>query len=416
MYLTIKQQVKQLSKEDIEILKYLCYISKNITNEAIYNVRQHYFNTGKYLSYYDNCKLIKSSENYKILNANMGQQLLRNVDSMFMSYFKLLKLKLKGAYKQEVKLPYYLDKDSPYILLIATIKSCINNGMFYLPYSRKMKNVYKPIKFKIPSILKNKKVKEIQIIPKFNAAAFDVHYIYEIEENQNILDKNKALGIDFGINNLMTCVTNEGKSFIIDGKKLKSINQFYNKWSSKFYSINSKQNINFITKQLYSLSKKRTNRCNDYIHKTINYILNYCLKHRIGNLVIGFNKDFQRNSNLGKKNNQTFVNIPYSYILKNLKIKCKLNGINFIEQEESYTSKASFWDKDEIPIFDENNNKKYKFSGKRIKRGLYRTSTGYEFNADCNGALNILRKSNVVSLEALYSRGKLDTPLRIRID
>ena len=114
-------------------------------------------------------------------------------------------------------------------------------------------------------------------------------------------------------------------------------------------------------------------------------------------------------------NNQNFVNIPYGKLRDKLVYLCKLYGIEFKLQEESYTSKASFFDGDEIPIYDKENPQEYIFSGKRIKRGLYQTSVGKLINADCNGALNILRKSKVVDLSILYNRGELDTPKRIRV-
>ena len=149
--------------------------------------------------------------------------------------------------------------------------------------------------------------------------------------------------------------------------------------------------------------------------KTAKIIIDYCIKKDIGILVFGYNNSFQQKSNIGKSNNQNFVNIPFGKLKNKLKYLCDLNNIKFVEQEESYTSKASFWDKDDIPVFDINNNKKYVFSGRRIKRGLYKTKTGKLLNADINGALNILKKSNVVSLSALYDRGEVDTPSRIRV-
>lgn len=149
--------------------------------------------------------------------------------------------------------------------------------------------------------------------------------------------------------------------------------------------------------------------------KTARKIIDYCISHDIGTLVVGYNEAFQRNSNIGKTNNQNFVNIPYGQLRSKLEYLCELNGIVFVKQEESYTSKSSFWDKDEIPVYKEDNTKKYAFSGKRIHRGMYQCANGKCFNADVNGALNILRKSNVVSLDTLYSRGEVDTPIRIRI-
>ena len=151
------------------------------------------------------------------------------------------------------------------------------------------------------------------------------------------------------------------------------------------------------------------------MNKTARYVINYCIDHDIGTLVIGSNGDFQRSSNIGRANNQTFVNIPLSKLRNKLKYLCELNDIRYVEQEESYTSKASFFDQDDIPIYSKDNNNHYIFSGRRIHRGMYETSKGYAINADVNGALNILRKSNVVRLESLYTRGEVDTPVRIRI-
>ena len=216
--------------------------------------------------------------------------------------------------------------------------------------------------------------------------------------------------------NLCTCVTNTGASFIIDGRKLKSINQYYNKINAKLQSIKDKQRImRKTTLRQKKLAMKRNNRVNDYMNKTARKIINYCLNNDIGNIVLGYNNDFQRNSNVGSINNQNFVNIPYSKLRDKLEYLSKLYGIEFKLQEESYTSIASFFDRDEIPIYNKDNSQEYIFSGKRIKRGLYKTKKGYLLNADCNGALNILRKSKVVSLEALYHRGELNTPKRIRV-
>ena len=157
------------------------------------------------------------------------------------------------------------------------------------------------------------------------------------------------------------------------------------------------------------------NKINDYMNKTSRTIIDYCINNDIGTLVVGYNETFQKNSNIGKANNQTFVNIPYGQLRFKLEYLCEINGIVFVKQEESYTSKASFWDKDDIPIYNNDNPQSYTFSGKRIHRGMYQCLNGKCLNADVNGALNILRKSNVVSLVGLYSRGEVDTPVRIRI-
>ena len=414
MYLTVKQQLKHLSKEEYLSLRELSHTAKNLYNQAVYNIRQYYFQENKYLNYQKNNSLLKSSENYKTLNSNMSQQILKEIDGSFKSFFSLLKKKNKGMYNAKVKLPSYLPKNSFTTLVIGFVR--LNEDTFVIPYSNSFKKNHKKISIKIPPILLNKKIKEIRIIPKFNARFFEVQYTYEVEEEQRNLDKNHVLAIDFGINNLATCVTSKGRSFIIDGKKLKSINQWFNKENARLQSIKDKQKYGkkptLRQKYLYS---SRNNKVNDYMSKTARKIINYCLENNIGTLVCGYNETFQRNSNIGKANNQTFVNIPFGKLREKLEYLCKLYSLRFVEQEESYTSKSSFFDMDILPKFEVDKSQTYSFSGKRIKRGLYQTSKGYIFNADVNGALNILRKSNVVDLEVLYSRGEVDTPVRIRI-
>ena len=413
MYLTLKQQVKHLSKKEFRNLKYLCHIAKNLKNQAIYNVRQHYFKNKKYLSYNENYKMLKDSENYKKLNSNMAQQILKEVDESFKSFFALLKLAKNGQYNGKIKLPNYLDKDGFTTLVIGFVR--LKDDMLIVPYSNSFRKTHKEIAIKLPPVLKGKKIKEIRIIPKQHSRYFEIQYTYEIEEVQRELNENNVLGIDLGIDNLCTCVTNTGASFIIDGRKLKSINQYYNKINAKLQSIKDKQKIERTTLRQKRITRKRNNRINDYLSKAARTIVNYCLNNDIGKLVLGYNEDFQRNSNIGSINNQNFVNIPYGKLRDKLIYLCKLYGIEFKLQEESYTSKASFFDGDEIPIYDKENLQEYIFSGKRIKRGLYQTSGGKLINADCNGALNILRKSKVVDLSVLYNRGELNTPKRIRV-
>ena len=414
MYLTVKQQLKHLSKEEYIILREQCHSAKNLYNQAVYNIRQYYFDEGKYLNYVENNKLLKSSENYKILNSNMAQQILKEVDGAFKSFFRLLKLKSKGEYKEKVKLPKYLPKNSFTTLVVGFVR--LNENTFILPYSQSYKKNHRPIKINIPPLLLDKNIKEIRIIPKFNARFFEIQYTYQVENEERNLDKNNALAIDLGVNNLATCVTNRGKSFIVDGKKLKSINQWFNKYNAKLQSIKDKQGYGktLTMKQKY-IWNKRNNRVNDYLSKSARIIINYCLENNIGTLVCGYNNDFQRNSDIGKKNNQNFVNIPFSKLQSKLEYLCEFYGIKYVDQEESYTSKASFFDMNIIPEYKEKDNIEYSFSGKRVRRGMYKTLKGYILNADVNGALNILKKSKVVDLEVLYQRGEVDTPVRIRV-
>ena len=415
MYLTVKQQIKHLSKDDYRTIKELCHIAKNLTNEAIYNVRQYYFTEGEYLKYEKNYVLLKNSDNYKALNSNMSQQILKEVDGSFKSFFGLLKLAKKGKYSiKDCKLPHYIPKDGYATLVIGFVR--LNGNKLILPFSQGFKKTHKSVELTIPPILADKKIKEIRIIPKANARFFEVQYIYEAECIQRNLNKNNALAIDLGINNLVTAVSSNGRSFIIDGRRLKSINQWFNKENARLQSIKDKQNFGKKpTNRQKAIARDRNNKVNDYMNKAARIIIDYCINNDIGVLVVGYNETFQRNSDIGRTNNQTFVNIPYGRLREKLEYLCELNDIEFVKQEESYTSKASFWDKDVIPVYNNDNPKEYVFSGNRVHRGLYRTSDGYTFNADVNGALNILRKSSVVDLLVLYSRGEVDTPIRIRV-
>ena len=416
MDLTTKQQVKHLTKEEYNILRELCRTAKNLTNQAIYNVRQHYLQEKQYLRYESNYHELKNSDNYKLLNSNMAQQTLKDVNEMFKSFFSLIKLAKQGKYNfKHIKLPNYLPKNG-YANLIIGMINIKDDMILTIPYSYTFKKKYETkIQIKVPKVLEDKKIKEIRIIPKFNARFFEIQYTYEIQEENIKLDTNNALAIDLGVNNLCTCVTNTGKSFIIDGRKLKSINQFFNKQNARLQSIKDKQNILKQTKQQYMISRKRKNKVDDYINKTCRYIINYCLTNDIGTLVIGYNQSFQCKPDMSKKNNQNFTFLPFGKIREKLEYLCKRYNINYILQEESYTSKASFFDNDELPIYNADNPQTYEFSGVRIKRGLYQTKNNYLFNADCNGALNILRKSKAVDLTILGCRGELDTPKRIRI-
>ena len=415
MHLTVKQQVKHLSKEDYKTIKELCHIAKNLANEAIYNVRQYYFAEGEFLKYEKNYTLLKNSPNYKLLNSNMAQQILKEVDGSFKSFFGLIKLAKQDRYAfKDCKLPHYLPKDGYTTLVIGFVR--LKENKLILPFSNSFKKTHKAVEITIPPILLDKKVKEIRIIPKAKARFFEIQYIYEAECVQRNLNTNNALALDLGINNLVTAVSSNGRSFIIDGRKLKSINQWFNKENARLQSIKDKQHYGKkSTNRQKAIARDRNNKVNDYMNKAARKVINYCIANDIGALVVGYNETFQRSSHIGKRNNQNFVNIPYGQLRSKLEYLCRLNGIIFVKQEESYTSKSSFWDRDDIPVYNADNPREYQFSGKRVHRGQYKTASGKTINADVNGTLNIMRKSSVVDVSILYGRGEVDTPVRIRI-
>ena len=192
MYLTVKQQVKHLSKEDYKTIRTLCHTAKNLMNEAIYNVRKYYFAEGEFLKYEKNYTLLKNSPNYKALNSNMSQQILKEVDGSFKSFFGLLKLAKQGKYAyKDCKLPHYLPKDGYATLVIGFVR--LKGNKLVLPFSNSFKKTHKAVEITIPPILLDKKVKEIRIIPKAKARFFEIQYIYEtVNVQRNLNNSNFA--------------------------------------------------------------------------------------------------------------------------------------------------------------------------------------------------------------------------------
>ncbi|MFB5285316.1 RNA-guided endonuclease InsQ/TnpB family protein [Peribacillus sp. Hz7] len=418
MYVTQSNQIRGLSKEQFQQLREMCHYAKNLYNVGLYNIRQHYFLEKTFLKYESNYHVAKTNENYKLLQAGVSQQILKVVDRSFKSFFNLIKKAKKGEYRfQDIKIPKYLKKDGLFNLIFSTNAIHIKDGFFRVAVSNAYKKAnpnHEDILIPFPSRLEGKKIKEVRIVPRNNGQFFRIQYVYEQPCESIELDFNKALAIDIGLNNLASCADTDGASFLVDGKKLKSMNRLYNKEKARLQSVAMKQGSKY-TKRIDSLTLKRNNQVNDYIKKSARIIINHCVENKIGNLIFGYNKDFKRHIHIGKKNNQQFTQTPFGNLREQLSNLCEHYGIFYKEQEESYTSKASFFDNDELPKWNSSGETEHHFSGKRIKRGLYRTSTGYEFNADINAALNILRKSNLLDTRILQARGSLARPSRIRV-
>jgi putative transposase len=237
--------------------------------------------------------------------------------------------------------------------------------------------------------------------------------LYPVSRTIISLDPAKCLGIDHGIDNWLTCVSNIGTSLIVDGLHLKSLNQFYNK---QIANIKNGKPQEFWSDKLASITEKRNRQIRDAVNKAARLVISHCIKNGIGTLVFGWNKGQKDSASMGSKTNQKFVQIPTARLKDRISQLCEQYGIQFIETEESYTSKASFLDSDALPKYGEKP-ERWKESGKRIQRGLYRSANGLKINADCNGAANILRKVAVTLGLCLkgISSGALTTPLRVRI-
>ena len=369
MILTERHIIKKTNPLYSE-LDNLCFLSKNLYNSALYTVRQYYFENKKYLSWVNiNNNFVKGKQvDYYALPCKVSQQTLKMVDQNMKSFFNAIKAK-----KSKAKLPKYLDKVKGRFVVTYTNqaigKKALQNG--YVELSK--------TNIKIKTKVKN--VKQVRIVPQNNFIVVEV--LYEVKPKPHDKSKEMYCGIDFGLNNLMTCSFQNNSPLIINGKPLKSINWHYNKEKSRLQSLldNGKKT----SKKIQNITLKRNNRINDYLHKTTKIFVNYLVSKEINNVVIGYNKEWKQGINIGRVNNQNFVGIPYYKLLNMLTYKCELEGISVIVTEESYTSKCSFLDDEDICKHEE-------YYGKRIKRGLYKASDGRLINADVNGALNILKK------------------------
>ena len=415
IYGTQTQQLKNLTSKEYEALKELCFLAKNLYNVGCYNVRQHYFIEGEYLSYQSNYHLCKENSNYKLLNSNVAQQILKEVDKPFKAFFGLLNLIKKGKYDfRSVKLPSYLPKNSYFNLIIGQIR-IKKDGTLDVPLSPTFKRTHGKITIKVPKNLLDKKIKSIRIIPKDNARFFVVHYTYEIEKYEGNLNKNNSLAIDLGVNNVCACVSNTGDTFLVDGKKLKS----YNKWANEQYlrleKIKKKQNIKITTKQQKKIWEKRNRQINDYYNKAVKIIMNYCEANDIGTIVVGYNKTIRKSSFSQKVYCDNFKSLPMRTLKSKLEHKCKIYDIDFIKQEESYTSQSDFLAEDILPKYiNADHIKSYSFKGERISRGQYKSSTNVILNADINAALNILKKANITDINHLVT-SEIKQPKRIKV-
>ncbi len=436
MYLTQKNQIRDLSKTEFLALRELCRLSKNLYNVGLYTVRQYYFQEHKHLRYESAYHLCKDNENYQILSTDIAQQTLKVVDRTFRGFYGLIKAVRSGTFQQKVRLPHYLPKEGYFVLIIPRIK--VKDGSFKVPMSPAFKKEFGEIVINFPERLDPTKIKEVRIHPKYDARFFEVEYISEGEIESVETVKDSALAIDFGLSNLATCVDTNGASFIVDGRKLKSINQWFNKENARLQSIKDFQGITQLTERQSRLYINRTYQVRDYLNKTARLIVNHCINTKIERLIVGFNIGMKDGLNIGSRNNQNFVQIPFYSLRNKLKSLCERYGLIYQEQEESYTSKASALDGDDMPVYNADQPASrgtrhaatYQFSGQRVQRGLYRSKEGHLINSDTNGAANIGRKAARVLEETSskerdktskqngftgLSRGCLAQPLRIKV-
>lgn len=346
-------------------------LSKNLYNATLFEVRQHWFEHKEYLGYFKVNKKFCAERNvdYAALPAKVAQQTMQMVDHNFKSFFGALKARVPG---KKIRIPKYLDKDRFYSL-IYTVQAV----------SFKKKGFIKPsgLDFFIKTELKD--INQLRINAPVNGV-ITVEVVYEVPDAEPLADNGKWLGVDLGVNNLMAVVSNTGqRPQLVNGRPLKSINQFYNKRKAELQG--KLRNNRKTSRRIDSLTARRNNKVRDYMHKASRWLVNQAASVGATKIVIGQSAEWKQEIDIGRRNNQNFTFIPHGTLVNMVRYKAELKGIKVVAREESYTSKCSFLDNEEICGH-------RKYLGSRVKRGLFRTATGIHLNADVNGAANILRK------------------------
>lgn len=375
----------------------MCFKSKNLYNYVNYLMRKEFIETGKVTSAYDYNKILKNEDVFRALPAKTSQQIILKLAKNWKSFFKAVKdwSKDKSKYTGKPSLPKYKNKDGRNIVMFDYQQTRVKDGKLKFPLT----------KITINTNVSREQFRQLQIVPYGSCYKICIYYQIEIFEKETY--NNNYLAIDLGVDNLATLTNNIGQQpIVVNGKILKSINQYYNKKISKARSYVG----NKTSKRMKKISHKRNNIVETHFHHISRWIINYCKAYDIDTIVIGKNKDWKRSSTMNRKSNQKFIQLPYEMFIHQLKYKGEVVGIRVVEVIESYTSKASFIDGDEIPT----KYGEHEFSGKRISRGMYISKDGTLINADVNGSYNILRKCNAqLSYESI--EGVSLHPVRLNI-
>jgi putative transposase len=416
----VQQVLLSPDHETKAVLNYLCQQSGKLYNSGIYFARQTFFKTGKLLTGKFDLAYEPSVSKTMVaqsMPSTPAQQTLLSVIEAFKSFKELRSLFLKGQLHFNPKAPGYLTGSKLFKVAYPNSggqRPTLINGDLRFSLGLTVKRWFGISEFflPMPSNLDITKVKEFTVLPK--NGAFYLEISYEVERQKHDLDINQALSIDLGTaDNLAACVDTLGNSLLIDSRSMKAMNQL---WNKKVSTRKENKPEAYWNNWLDRVTRKRNHQMKDGINKAAKLIIDHCLKYGIGTLVIGWNEGFKSHANMGRLNNQKFVQMPLGKLKDRLKQLCDLHGIRFQKTEESYTSKASFLDGDSLPIYGEKP-EGWKASGKRIKRGLYQSANGSIINADLNGAANILRKVAGrlgLSLNQL-SRRSLTIVARIRL-
>ncbi len=391
--------------------------SKNLYNAALYEMRQAFIDQGIYLSYQEMDKRLQPHEAYKALPAKVAQHVLKQVADAWKSFREA-----KAAYEEDPskftgrpKLPKYKHKTEGRNILIYTLQA-LKGGQ-----SKKgIQGIIKPSGLPITIKTQQTTINQVRIIPR--NGYYVVEIVYSKAPVQAQVDPSFCVAIDLGVTNL-AAITSNRVGFIprlVNGRKLKSINQWYNKRMKELKLCLPKEDRERVTKQMERITTHRNRQINHYLHAASKAIIDFLVKEGVGTIIVGKNPFWKQEAGMGRRNNQNFVQIPHARFIDILTYKAELVGIRVEVQEESYTSKASFLDLDPIPTYKPNDNTEYTFSGKRFGRRnrLYRTKDGKVICADINGSYNILRKSKPDAFAYADAKGiaaYVVQPLRLAI-
>ena len=406
-----QQVLLHSDNETKAIIEYLCHESNSLYNCSVYYARQIWFKIGKIVSGFDLTAQMKNNKHFHAGYASAMQQTCLSVGEAFKSFKQLLAKSKKGELNQKPRVPNYRKPGGLFTVTYPKKWLKLVDNLIRFPLGNQVKAWFGITEFflPMPSNLEWSDIKEIRILPRNRQ--FYAEFVYQTEKSIIEIDKSKVIGIDHGIDNWLTCVSNVGTSFIIDGLHLKSLNQWYNKTVA---NIKEGKPQGFWSNRLAAITEKRNRQMRNAVNKAARIVINHCIDNKIGTIVFGWNQRQKDSADLGKKNNQKFVQIPTAKLKGRIAQLCEQSGIVFVETEESYTSKTSFLDNDVLPTFGAKP-EGWKSSGIRITRGQFRTSTGIKINADCNGAVNIIKKVAAIFKFDLsgVGRGALSAPKKV---
>ena len=430
MFLTKSIIIRGLNQKQYDVLVDVSSKLNELRNCAVETTKMFKSSDGRHYektNYKSIISRVKTEfkKEYSITQASISNAVIKKHVESFNSCVALTNKKIDGKYDRKVNKPKKHDTDRLHNIIIpqnsiTSSKKKLEEGYIELPLSKAYKKTMKDKscrpRIKIPEDIRDKKFIQVEIIPIDNGKMFKANFTYEMEVEPWDLNENNVMGIDLGVNNFAAIVTSEGTPYIVDGRCLKNQIYFKCKKVAHYMSILNKQGLK-TSKRIQKINTKFRGKQNNFLNQTVHFILQQCLEQDIGTIILGYNKNFQFKSNMGRKQNQIFTSIAFKKFKEKLETQCKKHEITLILQEESYTSKSSFLDDDILPVYDPSleEKPKYKFKGIREERGLYKTQEGKYINADVNAAANIIKKrKHEFNYERLY-KWVQTAPIKIKL-